>query len=120
MKNTYFDINGVIPPIITAFTEDGKVDFEAFVANIEKWNQTGICGFLVLGSNGETPYINEQDKVELVRLTAKHAGKDKLIMAGTGLESTQATIELTRAAAEAGAQCALILTPNYYGDQMGD
>jgi len=75
---------------------------------------------LVLGSNSETPYLNETEKLKLVRLTAATAASGKLIMAGTGLESTSATIELTNKAAEEGAQCALLLTPNYYGGEMGD
>ena len=116
----YFDIKGVLPPMITPFTEDGKVDYESFIKNIEKWNETNLRGYLVLGSNGETPYIPDKDKIELVKVTAKYAAKDKLIMAGTGLESTYETIELTKRAADAGAECSLILTPNYYGDQMGD
>lgn len=120
MASNYFEIHGVLPPVITPFTADGKVDFDAFAQNIDQWNGTGVCGYLVLGSNGETPYLQQEDKLELIRLAAKHAAPDKLIMAGTGLESTQATIKLTKQAAEAGARCALVLTPNYYGDQMGD
>lgn len=116
----YFDIHGVLPPLITPFSENGNVDFDAFGRNIERMNGAGLCGYLVLGSNGETPYIDEKDKIELVRLCAKKAAPGKLIMAGTGLESTSATVELTRRAADAGAQCALILTPSYYHDQMGD
>ena len=116
----YFEICGVLPPVITPFCPDGSVDFGSFVANIEKWNSTGVCGYLVLGSNGETPYLSQEDKLQLISLAAKHAALGKLIMAGTGLESTRATIELTKKAAQAGAQCALVLTPSYYGDQMGD
>lgn len=116
----YFTIKGVLPPMITPFTEDGIVDYAAFVANIERWNAFDLAGYLVLGSNSETPYLTEDEKLELVRLTAKHATPGKLIMAGTGLESTQETIRLTNAAAGQGAQCALILTPNYYGSAMGD
>lgn len=116
----YFDIHGVLPPLITPFTESGAVDFGAFTRNIERMNETGLCGYLVLGSNGETPYIDEKDKIELIRLCAQKAAPGKLIMAGTGLESTAATVELTRRAANAGAQCALVLTPSYYNEQMGD
>src|SRR5699024_6232796 len=116
----FFEIHGVLPPVITPFTKEGKVDFEAFRKNIEKWNDTGVAGYLVLGSNGETPYLEEEDKLELIRMAAQHKAPGKLLMAGTGLENTQATIRLTKKAAEAGAQCALVLTPNYYGDQMGD
>lgn len=120
MGSKYFEIHGVLPPVVTPFTAEGKVDFDAFAQNIAQWNDTGVCGYLVLGSNGETPYLQEADKLELIRLAARHAASGKLIMAGTGMESTQATIELTKKAAEAGAHCALVLTPNYYGDQMGD
>jgi len=117
---SYFEIKGVLPPMITPFKEDGSVDYELFVANIKRWNDTGMAGYLVLGSNSETPYLTEEEKLELVRLTAENAAPGKLIMAGTGLESTAATIELTNKAADMGAQCALLLTPNYYGGAMGD
>lgn len=116
----YFEIHGVLPPLITPFTEAGDVEFGAFARNIDRMNRTELCGYLVLGSNGETPYLDEKDKIELIRLCAQRAAPGKLIMAGTGLESTAATVELTRKAADAGAQCALVLTPSYYGGQMGD
>jgi len=116
----YFPIHGVLPPVITPFTAAGDIDFAAFGANIRQWNDHDLAGYLVLGSNGETPYIDPADKIKLVGLAAQHAAPGRIIMAGTGLESTNATLELTRAAADAGAGCALILTPNYYGDQMGD
>lgn len=117
---SYFEIKGVIPPVITPFKENGDVDFDAFIHNIEKLNNIPLTGYLILGSNGETPYISYEDKLTLVRLAVKHAAPDKLIMVGTGVESTRHTIELTNAVAELGAHCALILTPNYYGEQMGD
>ena len=66
MANNYFPIHGVLPPVVTPFTPEGKVDLDAFVSNIEKWNDTGVCGYLVLGSNGETPYLEEEDKLELI------------------------------------------------------
>lgn len=116
----YFDISGVIPPMITPFDQNGNVDFKKFEDNIRKWNQTALAGYLVLGSNGETPYMKEADKLRLIERTVKTSAPEKLIMAGTGLESTKGTIELTNEAAQIGADCALILTPNYYGDQMGD
>ena len=116
----YFEIKGVLPPMITPFQADGAVDYEKFVANIEKWNHTGMAGYLVLGSNSETPYLTREEKLELVRLTVQHAAPGKIVMAGTGLESTSATIDLTNKAADLGAQCALVLTPNYYGGAMGD
>lgn len=116
----YFEIKGAIPPMATPFKKDGGVDYDKFVANIEKYNNYDLAGYLVLGSNSETPFLNEEEKLELVRLAVKHAAKGKIIMVGTGLESTEETIKLTNKAADLGAHCALLLTPNYYGGAMGD
>lgn len=113
-----FQFKGVIPPMVTPFKENGDVDYDAFVHNIEKWNNTGLTGYLVLGSNSETCYLNRQEKEELIRLTVEHAADDKFVMAGTGLESIRQTIELTNRAASLGAQSALILTPCFFGSSM--
>ena len=56
-------LNGVLPPMITPFKENGDVDYDAFSYNIEKWNETGLAGYLVLGSNSETPFLNEEEKL---------------------------------------------------------
>ncbi len=116
----FIKIKGVIPPMITPFLEDGDLDLKAHEKNVEKWNQTGLAGFLVLGSNSEAVYLNEKEKLELIRVTTRTVYEDKIIIAGTGLESTRETIRLTNKAAKAGAHCALLLTPSYYGEQMGD
>lgn len=111
-------LKGVFPPMITPFKENGDVDYSAFVFNIEKWNQTNLAGYLVLGSNSETPYLSMEEKLELIRLTVANADRKKLILAGTGLESIRETVALTNQAAELGVQGALILTPCYYGGSM--
>lgn len=116
----FIKIKGVLPPMITPFTEAGELDLEAHRSNVRLWNLTGLAGYLVLGSNSEAVFLNESEKLELIRATVEEADSGKLIMAGTGMESTRETIALTNKAAQAGADCALILTPNYYGSQMGD
>lgn len=117
---SYFKIKGAIPPMITPFTEDGDVDYDKFVKNIEKWNEYDLAGYLVLGSNSETVYLTEEEKLKLIELTVKHSKEDKIVMVGTGMESTRDTIALTNKAADLGAACALLLTPNYYGGKMND
>ncbi|NLY35845.1 MAG: dihydrodipicolinate synthase family protein [Tissierellia bacterium] len=117
---SFFKIKGAIPPMITPFSKEGSVDYEAHIHNMKLWNQEDLAGYLVLGSNSEAAYLNEDEKLELIRTTAKYAAKGRIIMVGTGLESTRETIKLTNKAAQAGAHCALLLTPSYYGDQMGD
>jgi len=114
------NLHGIIPPMITPFKENGDVDYEAFVFNIEKWNKDELGGYLVLGSNSEAAFLSHEEKIRLIELTVKNAGKGRTIIAGTGLESARETIRLTNAAAKLGAQAALVLTPFYYIDQMGD
>lgn len=115
-----FTIRGVIPPMITPFREDGSLDIAAHQANLARWNETDLAGYLVLGSNSEAAYLNEQEKIDLIKATVEVAPDDRLIMVGSGMESTRETIRLTNRLAQAGAQAALVLTPNYYGDQMGE
>ena len=111
-------IHGVIPPMVTPFKAKGELDTAAFVSNIEKWNKDRIAAYLVIGSNSETSYLNEKEKLELVKLTVEHAKKDRLIMVGSGVESARETIKLTNKCAKLGAHCALVLTPFYYGPAM--
>lgn len=115
-----FTIRGVIPPMITPFREDGSLDLSAHQANIRRWNETAMAGYLVLGSNSEAAFLNDQEKIDLVKATVEAAEEDRLILVGSGLESTRETVRLTNELAKVGAQAALVLTPSYYGDQMGE
>ena len=110
-------LEGILPPMITPFTANGEVDYDAFEFNMKKWAASELDGFLVLGSNSETAYLNEEEKLRLVKIAADNAN-GKLLMCGTGMETARDTIELTNKAADLGAQCALILTPNYYSGAM--
>ncbi|MFC0273692.1 dihydrodipicolinate synthase family protein [Metabacillus herbersteinensis] len=103
---------------MTPFQENGNVDYESFVQNIEKWNKNKVSGYLALGSNSETVYLTEDEKLTILKETVQSAEKDLLIMAGTGMESTRETINLTNKAAKIGVQAALILTPFYYSGAM--
>ncbi len=114
------EIRGVYPPMLTPFTKAGDIDYNAHKRNIERWNKIELGGYLALGSNGETPYLKETEKLKLIELTLQYASRGRTILAGTGLESTRETIRLTTKAAEIGAHAALILPPSYYGSQMTD
>ena len=113
-------IEGVIPPMITPFTENGDVDYDGHRHNMDRWNESDLGGYLVLGSNSEAIYLTEDEKIRMVDLTVERARKGRIILAGTGMESTRETISLTNKAADAGADSALILTPFYYGGAMHD
>ena len=111
-------IKGVLPPMVTPFKENGDVDYDGFVSNVQKWNNDKMAGYLVIGSNSETVYLNEEEKLELVKLTVENAAPGRVVMAGTGLESTRETIAFTNKCAKLGAHAALVLTPFYYGSSM--
>jgi 4-hydroxy-2-oxoglutarate aldolase len=108
---------GILPPLVTPFRADGGVDLAAFEANLESYSSVELGGYLVLGSNGEAAALEEEEKLSLVRSARRLAGS-RLLLAGTGLESTRSTIGFTRRAADAGADAALVLTPSYYKAQM--
>lgn len=113
------NLSGIYPPIVTPFLEE-EVSFQYLTDNIEKLNQSGIRGVVVLGSNGENVFLSEKEKIEVVHTVIKSASKDMKIIAGTGCESTRETINLTNEMAEIGAHAALIVTPSYYGSKMND
>ena len=82
--------------------------------NITRWETTGLSGYVVAGSNGESVLLEDDEIIEAVRVVRQAAGTGKLVIAGVGKQSTRATIELTRKAAGAGAQYALVMTPSFY------
>ena len=76
-----------------------------------------LAGYLVLGSNGEAASLEEDEKLALVGVARAQSG-GRLLLAGTGLESTRGTIAFTRKAADRGVDAALVLTPSYYKTRM--
>ncbi len=111
-------IKGVYPPIATPFDDQGQLYTEALVANVRKWEETGLNGYVVAGSNGESALLEPEEVAQAVRTVRQAASSGKLVIAGTGCQSTMATIRLTQAAAEAGADAALVMPPHFYITQM--
>jgi 4-hydroxy-2-oxoglutarate aldolase len=114
---TQINLNGIFPPITTPFIDD-NVAYDKLVSNIEKWGQTGLKGFVVLGSNGEYVSLSEEEKRKVVETVVQAAPDHMSIIAGTGCESTRETIRLTADCAALGAHAALVVTPHYFGGKM--
>jgi len=110
-------LSGVMPPITTPF-QDGRLALDQLKKNFQKWNKTGLSGYLVLGSNGEAVYLNEKEKMKVIEVSRDSIPKSKIMMVGTGMESTQETIRFTHQAAKMGADCALVVTPSYFKGSM--
>lgn len=117
MKGEVRMFRGIFAPIPTPFAEE-EIAYGRLEENLARWGSTGLSGIVVLGSNGEQPYVDEDEKVELWAFARKHFPKDKMVIAGTGCESTRATVRLTKKAADAGAQAALIISPHYFKASM--
>ncbi len=110
--------SGIFPPLPTPFTADGALDLDALRANVQQLNPTGLAGYLALGSNSEAVHVTPQEASRVYATVCAAAAPDKLVIGGTGQFSTQATIEMTRRAADAGCAAALIVTPFYYKNSM--
>jgi 4-hydroxy-2-oxoglutarate aldolase len=111
-------LTGALPPIPTPFDNKGTVLHRALADNLERWNKYGFSGYVILGSNGETVFLSHDEKLAVLESARKAIPPQKWMIAGTGCESTRATIELTRRAAEIGADAALVITPHFYGGKM--
>ena len=111
-------LRGVFPPIPTPFDAKGDVNHLALRENLERWNRTDLTGYVVLGSNGEAVYLTDLEKVKVWETARQVVPRSKLLVAGTGCESTGQTIALTRQAARAGADAALVVTPHFFDGKM--
>lgn len=110
-------LRGVMPPVTTPF-QNGKLALDKLKKNFQKWNQTDLSGYLVLGSNGEAVYLNEKEKNKVLEVSRESIPTSKILMVGTGMESTQETIRFTNQTAKLGADCALVVTPSYFKGSM--
>jgi len=104
--------------MVTPFDQTGAIRYDAFGRNIEEYVRSGIQGYLVLGSNGESVYLEHSEKLKLIEVARKQVPASMTLLAGTGLESTRATIELTKEAADLGADAVLVKNPFYFKSQM--
>jgi len=112
-------VTGILPPIITPFDDSGEIDWTALDANLERWNETGLAGYVVAGSNGESASLTCDEVAALTERVRLRALPQQQVIAGTGRQSTRETIALTRAAAAAGADLVLVMTPSFFAEQMG-
>ncbi|MBI4608527.1 MAG: dihydrodipicolinate synthase family protein [Candidatus Rokubacteria bacterium] len=107
------EFEGVFIPVPTPFRGEDAAT-ERLKANLERWNQTDLAGYVVLGSTGEFPLLTEAERDRVLVAAREAIPKEKAFIAGTGAESTQVTIQRSRRAAEIGADAVIVITPNYY------
>jgi len=106
-------LQGVYPPVLTPF-RDGEVAHDRLAANLDRLNGHPLSGYVVLGSTGEFPLLTEGEKERVISTAREHTPGERRLVAGTGGESTDACVRLTKRAAHLGADAAIVITPSYY------
>jgi 4-hydroxy-2-oxoglutarate aldolase len=109
---------GIFTPIVTPFTTDDTIDEGALRRNVDRWMQTPLTGLVVLGSNGEAAQLDDVEADRVVEIVRERVPAGRPLIAGSGRESTKATIAATARAAAAGVDAVLVRTPSFFKSQM--
>ncbi|MCG6954503.1 MAG: dihydrodipicolinate synthase family protein [Gemmatimonadetes bacterium] len=113
------ELRGTFLPVTTPFDPvTGEVDLVALRANLRHWMRHPLAGVLVGGSTGESVLLDESEMISMLEAARDVLPEGGVLIAGTGAESTRATVRRTRAAAEAGADAVLVKPPAYYKGGM--
>jgi 4-hydroxy-tetrahydrodipicolinate synthase len=107
------EISGVLTAIATPFDESGAVDHDAARHLAAHLLEHGSHGLVIAGSTGECPTLTDEEEIELLRTVRAEVGDEVLLICGTGTNDTRHSCELTKMAAEAGADASLVVVPYY-------
>jgi 4-hydroxy-2-oxoglutarate aldolase len=111
---TIDNLRGIMLPTTTPFDADGQILFDAIRDNLRAWSTKGVIGFVVLGSTGERVHLDEREYLKVIETSRAAVTDDSVFIVGAGQQSTAATINEIRKAADAGADAVLVITPHYY------
>jgi len=110
------NLSGVFAPVVTPFRSD-ELALDDLRFNLRKLNETGLTGYFALGSNGEFRSLTDKEQIQVLNVFAEEKGS-KVVMVGTGCESTRQTIEKSKLASEMGFDYVSILAPSYFAKQI--
>ena len=108
------DLAGVFPALTTPFAADGGVSLEDVKHNIRRYNETELAGYVVLVRRANLSCYESNEMDAILAAVKETAAAGKILIAGTGAESTAETIARTKRAADCGYAVALVKTPYYY------
>ncbi|MCS7374350.1 MAG: 4-hydroxy-tetrahydrodipicolinate synthase [archaeon GB-1845-036] len=108
------DLKGIYVPHITPFKRDGSVDYEALKICVDFWVESRLAGLVTLGSNGEFPYLNGEERRKVVETVIDQVNSRVKVIVGTGAPSTRETILMSKEAFDLGADAIIVVTPYYF------
>jgi 4-hydroxy-tetrahydrodipicolinate synthase len=106
-------IEGVITAMATPFDEGDGVDEAAARGLARHLVEHGSHGVVVAGTTGECPTLTDSEQISLLRAVVAEVGGEAMVVCGTGTNDTRHSRELTKAAADAGAEASLVVAPYY-------
>ncbi len=112
-------LHGIIAPISTPFI-DGEVAYDKLKHNVCRYAETKLSGLFVLGSNGENPALDDQERLKVFETIMESRSSEQTVIAGTSFESTQLAIRFAKILVEMGADYISVLTPSYYKKALTD
>lgn len=107
------EIRGVLTAMATPFDQNGAVDEAAALKLATYLLEHGSHGLVISATTGEAPTLTDEEALDLLSAVRREVGDEVLLACGTGTNYTEHSIELTKGAADAGADAALIVTPYY-------
>jgi 4-hydroxy-2-oxoglutarate aldolase len=111
-------LTGIIPALTTPFDDRGALALDRVRQNIAQYNRTGLSGYLANGSTGESVLLNRAEFESLLAAVRESAAQGRILIAGTGVDSTAETISRTEAAAKLGYDYALVCPPYFFKPMM--
>lgn len=103
----------IITAMVTPFDDNGQINFERTTELIEHLISNGTDAIVVAGTTGESPTLSFDEKVALFKHTVEKVRDRIPVIAGTGSNSTSASIELTKQAANVGVDGIMLVAPYY-------
>jgi 4-hydroxy-2-oxoglutarate aldolase len=110
--------SGLFHPLVTPFTAAGDVDAGAIARNAARYVSSPLTGLVVLGSNGESPQLDDDESDRVIAAVREVVPADRPLLVGAARESTRATIAACRRAAARGASAVMVRTPSFYKNMM--
>ncbi len=111
MKKPVF--KGAATALVTPFTIDGAVDYDALGKLIDMQIRAGISALVICGTTGETPTLSDEEFCSILSFSVERAAGRTPIIAGTGRNSTLHSVEMSKKAEQIGADALLLVTPYY-------